>query len=147
MRWSPHITVSTVLEQEGKLLFVEELIDGQRVINQPAGHWEDNETILEASVRETLEETAWTYEPDSIIGIYHWKHPANNETFLRFCFTGTLLTHEPGRTLDKEIIQAIWLSPDELAQRSVEHRSPLVSTCVNDYLSGQRFDLSVLKQY
>lgn len=145
MRWSPHVTVATILEQDNKFLFVEELIGGQKVINQPAGHWEQGETLLEASIRETLEETAWLYNPEYLTGIYQWKHPQNHDTFLRFCFTGNLVKHDKMQILDKEILQAVWLDQDDLNKRRAELRSPLVQACLDDYCSGKRYDLSILQ--
>jgi 8-oxo-dGTP pyrophosphatase MutT (NUDIX family) len=145
MNWSPHITVASVLEQNQTFLFVEEKIDGQLVLNQPAGHWEQGESILEASIRETLEETAWHYRPTHLVGIYQWTHPQSSQTYLRFCLTGELLEHEPQRKLDVGILRAVWLSHEELINRSVQHRSPLVRQCLDDYINGKRFDISLLQ--
>ena len=145
MNWSPHITVAAVLEREQHFLLVEERINRQLVLNQPAGHWEQGESLLDASIRETLEETAWHYQPSHLVGVYQWLHPENKETYLRFCFCGELLEHDPGRSLDKEIEQAVWLDYDQLSARQQQHRSPLVLKCIDDYLRGQRFDLSVFQ--
>ena len=144
MRWSPHITVAAVLEKDNRFLLVQENIAGKQVINQPAGHLEDNETLLQATSREVLEETGWHYQPRSLIGIYHWKSSTNADTFLRFCFTGDLLEHEPHRDLDSAIEQVLWLEQDELYKRAAQMRSPLVQKCIDDYLRGIRIDLSVL---
>lgn len=144
MRWSPHITVAAVLEQNGRFLLVQEKIAGKSVINQPAGHLEDGETLLQATCREVLEETGWHYHPDSLIGIYHWKSPSDAQTFLRFCFTGDLREHEPQRVLDPVVEQVLWLDRQELQKRSAQMRSPLVQKCIDDYLSGTRIDLSIL---
>jgi ADP-ribose pyrophosphatase YjhB (NUDIX family) len=145
MNWSPHITVAAVLERDNKFLFVEEKVHGQLVINQPAGHWEQGETLLDATVRETLEETAWHYEPTSITGIYQWRHPQTADTYLRFCFTGKLIEHDAHRVLDTDIEQAVWLTHEELKLRHKQHRSSMVQLCIEDYLKGQRFDLSILQ--
>jgi NADH pyrophosphatase NudC (nudix superfamily) len=145
MNWSPHITVASVLERNSEFLLVEENVDGQLVLNQPAGHWENGESLIEATVRETLEETAWHYQPTHITGIYQWTHPVSSETYLRFCFTGTLLERDHGRQLDKGIERAVWLTHDQMQLRSQDHRSPLVLKCVNDYLSGKRFELSMFQ--
>lgn len=145
MKWSPHITVAAILEQDNKFLLVEERVHGRLVLNQPAGHWEQGESLLDATIRETLEETAWLYEPTHIIGIYQWRHPASNKTYLRFCFTGNLIGHDADRELDTGIEQAIWLTQDELVVRHKDHRSPMVQQCIEDYQSGQRFDLSILQ--
>lgn len=144
MKWTPHITVAAVLERDQQFLFVQENIAGKRVINQPAGHLEDNETILQATSREVLEETGWHYQPTSLVGIYHWKSPVDNETFIRFCFTGNLIEHDSDRKLDNVIEQVLWLSENELLQRAHEMRSPLVVRCIEDYLSGSRIDLSAI---
>lgn len=144
MKWVPHVTVATVLEREQRFLFVEERIDGQRVLNQPAGHWEQGETLVEAAVRETLEETAWHFQAEALVGIYQWTHPHKALTYLRFCFCGQALREETGRPLDTEIEQVVWLSQVQLEQRKNEHRSPLVMTCLRDYLAGQRYPLTLL---
>ena len=145
MNWSPHITVAAILERNNQFLFVEERVNGALVLNQPAGHWEQGETLLDASIRETLEETAWHYQPSYITGIYQWLHPETKETFLRFCFTGELQEHEAQRKLDDDIERAVWLSYDQLSARHKNHRSPLVQQCLNDYIKGQRFDLSLFQ--
>ena len=147
MNWTPHITVASVLERDDKFLFVEEKVAGQIVLNQPAGHWEQGETLLEATVRETIEETAWQYQPTYVTGIYQWRHPVTTATYLRFCFTGNLIEHLDNRQLDTGIVQAIWLTKVQLKDRLQDHRSPLVQQCVDDYLNGQRFDLSILQSY
>ena len=144
MTWIPHVTVACVLQREHKFLLVEERINGQLVLNQPAGHWEQGETLLEASVRETLEETAWRYQPSYLTGIYQWQHPGSGETYLRFCFTGELLEFDSQRKLDKEIEQVVWLDEEQLKNRIVEHRSPLVQQCIDDYIKDQRFELSII---
>lgn len=144
MKWSPHITVAAVLERDRQFLFVQENIAGKRVINQPAGHLEDNETFLQATCREVLEETGWHYHPTSLVGIYHWKSPTDAETFIRFCFTGTLAEHDAKRELDNVIEQVLWLNRQDMQKRAHEMRSPLVNRCVEDYLAGKRIDLSVL---
>jgi 8-oxo-dGTP pyrophosphatase MutT (NUDIX family) len=145
MDWSPHITVAAILEKDMRFLFVEERIEGKLVLNQPAGHWEQGESLLEATVRETLEETAWRYQPTAVVGIYQWTHPDAHNTYLRFCFTGSLIEHDAGLQLDKEIERAIWLDYKQLSMRSNDHRSPLVKQCIDDYIKGQRFDLSLLQ--
>ena len=142
--WKPNTVVAAVLERDGRFLLVEELAKGRVVYNQPAGHLDPGETLLEAVKRETLEESAWHIEPESLIGVYLIE-PADAEvTFLRFCFHGRLLRHDPARTLDKEIIRTLWLTRDELAAEAVKHRSPLVLRCIDDYLAGRRFPLHVI---
>lgn len=143
MTWHPHVTVAAVIEKDGLFLMVEEIIDGQLRLNQPAGHWEDNETLVDAVIRETLEETAWHFHPRSLIGVYQWRHPEKDTTFLRFAFCGDV-TSETDQPLDKEIVRACWLSHEEIIARRDQHRSPQVLTCIDDYLAGKRADMSLL---
>lgn len=143
-RWRPSATVAAVIERDGSFLFVEEIQDGRRVLNQPAGHLDPGETLLQAVAREVLEETAHRFEPAALVGIYRWKYEPEDVTFLRFCFSGRILGVEEGRKLDKEIVDLRWLTLPELRELHAMHRSPLVQQCVEDYLAGRRFPLEVL---
>lgn len=145
MGWNPHVTVAAVIEREGAFLLVEERIDGQLVLNQPAGHVEDGESLLAAVMRETLEETGWEFQPESVVGLYRWRHPRNGETYFRVCFSGIALRHHPERPLDEGITGTVWLSAEELVRQSHRHRSPLVQRCVLDYRHGRRFPLQLLQ--
>ena len=145
MVWKPHVTVAAIAEQDGRFLLVEEKLSGQLVINQPAGHLEEGENLTEAVIRETLEETAWTFKPTTLIGIHLWRHPEDSTTFLRVSFTGNCVQFDPERRLDDGINRALWLSRDELLQQKNCLRSPLVLSCIDDYLSGARFPLTLLK--
>ncbi len=144
MIWKPHVTVAAIAEREGRFLLVEEDIGGRRVLNQPAGHLEEGETLLEAVIRETLEETAWHFAPRALLGIYRWISNTNGRTYLRFAFTGELLSHEPERSLDTPIVRTLWLTPDEIAKNASSHRSPQVQRCVSDFLAGTRYPLESL---
>lgn len=143
-RWRPSATVAAVIERDGRFLFVEELQDGRHVLNQPAGHLDPGETLLQAVAREVLEETAHLFEPTALVGIYRWTYAPEDVTFLRFCFAGRVLGVEAGRRLDKEIVGLRWLTPAELRAQHAMHRSPLVAQCMEDYLAGRRFPLGVL---
>jgi len=145
MIWNPHVTVAAIIEQDEKYLLVEERIEGKIVLNQPAGHLDDQESLIEAVVREVLEETAWHFQPEGVINLSLWRHPENNKTFLRTGFCGTLLEFAPERKLDDEIIRTLWLSHDEILANRERLRSPLVLESINDYLAGRRFPLSLLK--
>lgn len=146
MRWSPRVTVAAIVERDNKFLIVEEEIDGKLMLNQPAGHWEHGETLLEAVIRETLEETAWEFTPTALTGIYQWQHPEQADTtFLRFAFCGEVHNYHQDTKLDEGIIQSLWLSREELIDRQHQHRSPQLLQCIDDYLINQRIDLSVLK--
>jgi 8-oxo-dGTP pyrophosphatase MutT (NUDIX family) len=138
----PSVTVAAVIEREGKFLLVQEKIEGQLVLNQPAGHLDPGESLVEACRREVLEETAYRFEPAGLVGIYRWYYAPKDVTFLRFCFRGRV-GERVDRALDKEIVAAHWLSQDELKKRNAEHRSPLVQKCVDDFLAGRNFPLDV----
>lgn len=145
-RWRPSVTVAAVIERDGRFLFVEEEANGRRVLNQPAGHLDPGESLVQAVAREVLEETAHRITPTALLGIYRWIYDKEDVTFLRFAFLGRVDGVEQGRALDKEIIALAWLTPAELAARRAEHRSPLVEQCVNDYLAGRSFPLDVLSK-
>ena len=145
--WKPHVTVAAIVEREGRFLLVEEhTTDGVR-LNQPAGHLDEGESLLTACVREALEETAHHVAVDALVGIYQWVRPAGDITYLRFAFACTLLSEEVGRALDAGIIRAVWLTREELLAQPERLRSPLVLQCVEDYLAGQRFPLTVIRHY
>jgi 8-oxo-dGTP pyrophosphatase MutT (NUDIX family) len=143
--WRPSVTVAAVIERDGRFLFVEELQDGRRVLNQPAGHLDPGESLIDACRREVLEETAHRIEPTALVGIYRWYYEPAAVTFLRFCFSGRILGIED-RPLDKEILELHWLSEKELKDRSPQHRSPLVRQCLDDHLAGRNFPLDVLSR-
>jgi len=147
MRWKANVTVAAVIEKDGRFLMIEESIDGQKLINQPAGHLERNESLLNAVKREVLEETAWEFEPEKIVGIYLYPGPNTEITFLRICFSGSSFQHYPDQKLDEGIIQVLWMSRKELEQRKENLRSPLVANCIDDYLKGQKYSLDLLHHY
>jgi 8-oxo-dGTP pyrophosphatase MutT (NUDIX family) len=123
---------------------VREHASGKLVINQPAGHLEPEESLLEAVTRETLEETAWHFSPNALLGIYQWQQPARQRSFLRFAFCGTLIGHEPNRELDTGIVEAVWLSRAQLANMRGQLRCPMVMQCVDDFLCGRRYSTDLL---
>ena len=140
--WKPSVTVAAVIERGGKFLLIQERISGRLVLNQPAGHLDPGESLAAACRREAMEETAHHFEPTSLVGIYRWRDPRKDFTFLRFAFRGKVGAAE-NRPLDKEIVGVQWLAPDEIRLRRAEHRSPLVQKCVDDFLAGRSFTLDV----
>lgn len=142
----PRITVAAIAERNGRFLFVEERSGaGDLVINQPAGHLERSESLLEAVARECLEETACHFRPHSLVGLYLWSHPSIERGYLRVCFAGSVGEPDPARALDDGIERVLWLNRDELADQADRLRSPLVLNGVDDYLAGERYPLSLLK--
>ncbi len=151
-RWKPSATVAAIIAQNGKFLLVEEHTPEGLCLNNPAGHLDQGESLLEACAREALEETMHTFTPAYLLGVYmsRFQRPASAQrnlediTYLRFAFGGTLGELQPGRSLDTGIVRTLWLSPDEVRASATRHRSPLVLQCMEDYLKGQRFPMSLL---
>lgn len=141
MPQKPEVTVAAIAEDTGRFLVVEERIRHQLVLNQPAGHVEHGETLLEAVIRETREETAWRFEPQALLGAYLWRNPRNGRSTLRFAFSGTVSDHKPDQPLDTGIVTTHWLTRAQLEERAPRLRSPLVLRCVDDYLRGTRMPL------
>ena len=142
-RFAPRVTVATLIEKDGRFLFVEERINGKLVLNQPAGHLDADESIVHAAARETLEETGWTVRIDALVAIDQYE--AADRAFLRFAFAATALHHDSTRALDTGIERAVWLTRDELIARKSEHRSALVLAGVDAYLAGVRVPTSLLR--
>ena len=145
LRWAPHVTVATVVVEDGRVLLVEESIEGRAVLNQPAGHLEPGESLADAAVRETLEESGWTVRLTAFIGTYQWTAP-DGTPFLRFAYAAEPVAHDPDRPLDTGILRAVWLDPAELRADPARLRSPLVWEVVSDFLAGQRHPLSLVKE-
>ena len=130
--------MAAIAESAGRFLVVEERISGRLVLNQPAGHVEQGESLLEAVVREVREETAWGFVPRHLIGAYLWSNPLNGQTTLRFAFDGEVGDHDARQSLDEGIVATHWLTQEDLRARENQLRSPLVLRCVEDYLNGRR---------
>ncbi len=146
MVWKPHVTVAAVIEQNQRFLLVEEQTSRGLAFNQPAGHLEKGEDLLDAVKREVKEETAWRFEPDYLISTQLWRRSSTEPTFLRFCFAGHVHSHDANQALDEGILAAHWLSRDEIAHKK-NLRSPLVLESIDEYLNGERYPLSMLKSF
>ena len=115
--------------------------------NQPAGHLEEGESLVAAATREVLEETAYRFAPECLVGVYQWPVPDGDITYLRFAFGGPVRGESTGAKLDDGIVRAVWLTPDELRDCTPRHRSPLVMRCVDDWIAGRRYPLEFITHY
>ncbi len=147
MTWKPNVTVAAVIEHERRFLLVKEKIAGKHVYNQPAGHLEEGETLVEAVTREVLEETACHFEPHALVAIQLWRHPHNGITFLRFGFCGQITHHDPTRPLDPDIVATGWFERHEIDTMRNQLRSPLVWESIVAYESGHRIPLDILQTF
>jgi len=142
--WKPHATVAAIVERDGRFLMIEEIVNGKTVYNQPAGHLDPGESLVAAVIRETQEESAWRFIPEYISGVYRWEQTSKNRSFLRFTFVGGCDQHDDNQTLDKGILRALWLSREELIAEPDKLRTPMVLRCIDDYLAGKKYPLSLL---
>lgn len=147
-RWKTSVTVAAIVQRDGRYLLVEEHTpDGLR-LNNPAGHLDPGESPLEAVVREALEETARSFTPHALVGVYLSRaqraEPPSDITYVRIAFSGAVSEPLPGRALDPEIVRTLWMTPDELRASAGRHRSPLLMRCVDDHRAGKRHPLDLL---
>lgn len=145
--WIPHVTVATIVEKDNKFLIVEEFLHGKKTLNQPAGHLDQGETLIQAAIRETQEESGWHVEISHMIELAQWTSPNSDTHFLRACFAGKPIKHFPKQKLDDGIIRALWMSRDELQQNSYRLRSPLVLEHIDHYIAGKKYDLDFFSYY
>lgn len=153
-RWKPSTTVAAVIERDGLFLLVEEHTPEGLRLNNPAGHLDPGESPASGCARETLEETAYQFTPTALVGIYlsRFARPENrilgtaaeDITFLRFAYCGTLGLLDAKRKLDTGIVRTVWLTPEQVRESAARHRSPLVVRCMEDYLRGCRFPLELV---
>jgi 8-oxo-dGTP pyrophosphatase MutT (NUDIX family) len=152
-RWKPSVTVAAIAERNGRFLLVEEHTPEGLRLNNPAGHLDPGESLQQAVQRECLEETACQFEPQALVGVYLSRferpakgaRPADDVTYLRFAYVGTVGEPEPGRKLDRGIVRTLWLSLDELRAQPQRLRSPLVLTSLQDHVAGRRLPLDMVQ--
>lgn len=144
LQWKPNVTVAAIVERNGRFLLVEEQTESGIRYNQPAGHLEAGESLIEGVMREALEESACEFTPEALLGVYQFAHPGDGVTYLRFAFTGSLSAPIPGRKLDAGILRTLWMTPEEIRGCRDRHRSPQLLRCVEDHLAGQRFPLDLI---
>jgi ADP-ribose pyrophosphatase YjhB (NUDIX family) len=151
LRWKPSVTVAAVIERDGRFLLVEEHTPEGLKLNNPAGHLDPGESPAEGCAREALEETTCSFTPTHLLGIYLSRFQraqagsgAEDITYLRFAYAGTLGDVVPGRTLDAGIVRTVWMTPDEIRASAARHRSPLLLRCMEDHLAGRRYPLDLV---
>ena len=151
-RWKPSVTVAAIIERDGRYLLIEEHTPEGLRLNNPAGHLDEGEAIVDGCAREALEETTHRFTPTALVGVYmsRFQRPAAAQreaediTYLRFAFCGDLGEAVAGAQLDHGIVRTLWMTPEEIAANSHRLRSPLVLRCVQDHLAGQRVPLSAI---
>jgi ADP-ribose pyrophosphatase YjhB (NUDIX family) len=152
-RWKPNSTVATVVERtnsdsgkdEKEYLFVHEIREGKKVYNQPAGHLDEGESLINAAIRETREETGWEIEVTSLVGIYRFIG-SNGVTYMRHVFAATPIKHYPEQTLDDGIIEAVWMNYNDIFNTIDLTRSPMVKSALDDFLKGEAYPLGLLHE-
>ena len=145
--WNPHVTVATVICRDNKYLLVKEIADGKEVYNQPAGHLEPNESLIEAAQRETFEETGWHVQIESLLGMSRYVAPSNQETYIRFSFVANAIEHDAKAALDDGIISAHWLTKAEITALKHALRSPLILNDIARFEQGIKLPLDSLYDY
>jgi len=138
------LTVAAVVEHSDRFLVVEENVGGRHVFNQPAGHVEPGETLIEAAIREAREETGYVFRPTELLGIYVWQDPESQRNFVRVALTGTAIEPTGVPTLDHGIVAVHWLSRQQLYDRDARLRSPMVLQCIDDYIAGASYSMDAL---
>lgn len=147
-RFRPSVTVAAIVERDGRYLLVEEHTPEGLRLNNPAGHLEPGESLLQGVVREALEETARAFVPEALVGVYlarlRRESTGEDVSYLRFAFCGTVGEVDSSRALDQGIVRTLWLTPQEIEASRDRHRSPLLCRCIADHLAGRRYPLELL---
>ncbi|MEP4548065.1 MAG: NUDIX hydrolase [Saccharospirillum sp.] len=140
----PHLTTAVIVEENQRILMVNENDNGINGWNQPAGHVEPGESLLDAARRETLEETQYQVRLTGLVGIYQSVHPTTGIHYLRVCFTADQPEWVENSPRDTDILAVDWLSVEQLLAGHYPLRSALVSQALADYQAGQRYPLSLI---
>ena len=141
------LTVSAIVENDGRFLIVEERASGIVVLNQPGGHIEADESPEQAAERETLEESGCIVSVTGLLGVYLWIHPQSRQNFLRIVYVADLMSQDTTRTLDGNIHAVHWYSRSDIEHRSRAVRSPIVLRAIDDFLDGRREPASKLDSF
>lgn len=145
MVWKPRVVVASIIEQNGRYLMVEEQVQGKLVINQPAGHLEFGESIIDAVRRETLEETGYRFEPDGLLGMLLIENDDPDRVYLRFAFRGKAIEKVAGYQTDPDIIASHWLTEDEIRRHPrLTPRNDLVLNSIALYQQGVHLPLDAI---
>jgi ADP-ribose pyrophosphatase YjhB (NUDIX family) len=148
IRWKPSVTVAAIIERDGRFMLVEEHTAEGLKLNNPAGHLDPGESLADGCAREALEETTHHFTPTALVGVYmsrmQRESTGEDVTYLRFAFCGDLGDVQAGATLDHGIVRTLWMTPEEIRDSAARHRSPLLLRCLQDYLAGQRWPLSMV---
>ena len=146
MSWPPSITVASVIYRDGRYLLVKEVdkATGIEVFNQPAGHLEPGETLVEAAIREAFEESCWKISIEALLGVSLFKNPTG-QVYLRHTFSAIPIEQEKQAKLDSDIISTHWLSIEEIENHVECLRSPIVLEALKWHRSGITYPLELLR--
>lgn len=140
----PHLTTAVIVEENQTILMVNEIDNGINGWNQPAGHVEPGESLLDAALRETLEETQYRVRLTGLVGIYQSVHPVTGIHYLRVCFTANQAERVENSPRDTDILAVDWLPLDQLLAGQFPLRSALVHQALVDYQAGQHYPLTLI---
>ncbi len=142
----PRVTVATIVCENSRFLMVEELIDNALKYNQPAGHLEANESLVDAAIRETLEETAWDVQMQGYLGVSVFNAPSG-DTFIRHSFVAKALSERPNYALDEGIQRCLWLTRAEIESLGPQLRSPLILPTIDQFLADEVYPLAMVGRW
>lgn len=142
--FSAHVTVAAIIRNEqAQYLLVEEEKEGRRVFNQPAGHLEADENLIQACERETLEETGYKVRATGVVGIGLFTAPGG-AVYHRTTFVCELQQEISAGPQDSDIIARHWLTLKQIRERQTQLRSPLVLKAIEQFEDGHCYPLRML---